>query len=312
MNILIVADALEQLNPKSDTGLYLARSALKRGHIVYWSTPNDITLVKNELRFYSSRIIDCPEASLPTKVTKDMRISCADINTIWIRKDPPFDSQYQSMCWKLRLAPTKIKVLNPVESLLLMHEKLIPMLAVQAGYLQETDILLSNVGRKEALLVNASEIALQPPFIAKPWLGFGGQEVALVKSLTDLETESEQEWIVQDFIVNIADLGDRRVLFIDGKAEGNFVRLPRAGSVVANLAQGGTAVLRESSARLQEIYASLGSFLKNSGIFLAGADFIGEQLSEVNITAPTGFASLHQLNGIDLGKIYVERVENIL
>ena len=137
------------------------------------------------------------------------------------------------------------------------------------------------------------------PVVSKPWLGYGGYEVdkwdSLQEALKAPHGPNTAFTLYQPFIKRIFETGDRRVLFIDGEYVGDLVRLPPRGSIRANLVQGGTAVLRKMSIEEQDLTKRVGTFLKDLGIHLAGADYIDGKLTEINITAPTGFEALAAL-----------------
>lgn len=315
MNVLIVADLLSGLKPDSDTGLALAREAIERKHSVYWCTPDNIIIEAKGIRIDGTKITECPEDSLPTIVERDQRLTANEIDTIWIRKDPPFDTAYLSMCWKLRLIKDSVDILNPIDTLLGHHEKLIPIFAANSGVFPEEFVLDSYIGKcKELAKYPEIQKHLKKPYIVKPWLGHGGAGVqTMSKDFQDFCSEKDPSNIIaQNFIDNVSEVGDRRVIFIDGDYVGDFVRIPAKNSFIANLAQGGTAEIRKPSTELENLFSDLGKYLKSQNIFLAGADFIGNYLTEVNITAPTGFQNIRKLTGKNIAEIFVKKSESRL
>ncbi len=309
MKVLIIADTLTDLNPSSDTGLSLAREAIRRGYDLYWSTPEEIIVEAKTVVIFATKVSECPEESLPTRTEDNIRLVISDLDSLWIRKDPPFDSSYLSMCWKLRLLHEELQILNPIETLLSFHEKMIPIFAAKAGAFPAEFVLDSYIGKcKELAKLPSVQEKLGRPYIIKPWLGHGGEGIrTMEKNLSS--TKDADDIIAQKLIQDIAEVGDRRVLFIDGEYVGDFVRFPKKGSIIANLAQGGTAEIREPDSELRSLFDKLGSYLKSQSIFLAGADFIGNYLTEVNITAPTGFETVRKLTGKNLAEIYVSKAE---
>lgn len=313
MKLLIVADPLSSLNPKSDTGLSLAREALRRDFAVFWSTPSEVFLEDSRVFFFGDTIQDCKPREWPRSESLVDPVPGEEIDYILVRKDPPFDENYLSLCWKLRLIAPTSKVINPVQSLLNFHEKLIPNLAVLEGFLDSSHLLPSFVGEASlAGFLSDLDPKIGSPFIAKPWLGHGGRDIHLLKdefSSSNVDSKLDEEIIAQKFVAEISELGDRRVFYVDGKHLGDFVRIPEKSSIVANLSRGGRAEFRPISERLQKAINGLGAFLKQENIHLAGADFIGEYLTEVNITAPTGFETLKDLGGKDLAVEFFDRLK---
>ena len=115
--------------------------------------------------------------------------------------------------------------------------------------------------------------------------------------------------MVQPYLEEIVEQGDRRVFFLDGELLAEFVRFPKEGGFIANLAQGGSAKKVPLSDVERAVCDRLGKFLKHTGIVFAGADLIGSKVSEVNITSPTGLCSLHALEGNDYGAPILDWLE---
>jgi glutathione synthase len=314
MKFLIIADPIAGLKPKSDTGLSILREALRRGHEVYWATASDIRLNENILWLRASRVASCDAAALPKLDPQEEGMRIDEFDGLWIRKDPPFDSQYQWLCWLLSLEERRLSIMNPPSQLLRYHEKMLPLEALRAGYVKEEEIV-------PTYLVTGKDHDRQFPFpkgevISKPWLGYGGQDVLLWPSITDalseISTTDESFMLFQPFISTVKETGDRRVIFVDGEYAGDFVRMPQKGSIRANLMQGGIAELREMTEHEKDLTERVGKFLKSIGIYLAGADYIGEFLIEINITAPTGFESLAELGQPNPSRPYVDLAEQLV
>jgi len=115
--------------------------------------------------------------------------------------------------------------------------------------------------------------------------------------------------VVQPFLKEVLD-EDRRLLVIDGKVRGQFVRVPPPGGFVANLAQGGRAEFRPLSKAQQAVGARAAHFLKKVGIVFAGLDLIGSKVSEINVTSPTGFLAFEKLTGENLAANVIDSMEH--
>ncbi len=290
MKILVVADPQVRLNRKIDTGLSMAQEALRRGHEVYWATDRDVSFEKGVVRVNAQKIYG---KSSPLK--KPLTY----FQSVWIRKDPPFDDSYVTLCWLLALHEKEILMINRPSLLLRYHEKMLPFEAEKAGFLKKTEVIptwMFGSGKGERM---------KGKCITKPWLGHGGLGVRLHK----FQTKPAPQALLQPFLKGVVTNGDRRVFFLNGKYAGDYVRLPAPGKIVANLNQGARPVLRPMSKKEKDICRRLGKFLGSTGILLAGADIIDERVSEINITAPTSFNVLRDLAGIDLDRAYVDFVE---
>lgn len=316
MKFLIAADPMEGLKPQSDTSLAFAHEALSRGHEVFWATDQDIGLRNSVVYALSWCILSCPEGELATLGKSELK-PISSFDGVWIRKDPPFEESYVTLCWLLSLEEHRVAILNPTRALLRFHEKLIPPYLLSMGFVQPDDLLptfLSCRGMNSHDLERSwsPEARKSGRFVTKPWLGYGGNGVEIWDSLDEAAqatTEKQGRSLIQPWSEEILTLGDRRVHFMDFRAQGNFVRLPRPGSQLANLAQGGSAVLRPLTSDEERICRGIERFLESEGICFAGVDLLAGKLSEVNITSPTGLLMLKKLGGPDLAQKYVDIAE---
>lgn len=312
MRFLIVADGLGKLNPHFDTGLALLREGLMRGHEMHWAIASGAIMSISELQFQSNQVLSCEPDELP-EIGPASQGPLSDFDGVWIRKDPPFDESYVALCWALLLEKDRVPIFNPPERLLQLHEKLIPLLAVSSGELKESDILQSWIpGTSSAL--PPSDWKGKSHFITKPLLGHGGRGVRQWKTLqAALESFREEDWgrvILQPYQPQIVSEGDRRVFFLNGEVKGCVARLPQEGSIVSNRGAGGKVVPAKLSSQETECSERLGKFLKKNSIVLAGADLIGGKINEVNITAPTLFRELKEIDGVDLAAEYLNYAES--
>jgi len=312
MKVLIVSDPIQTVSPKSDTGLSMLRGALARNHEVFWTTSKAIYMWDNTVYCSSVQAKSCAEKKPAVMNSEHVESRVTEFDTVWIRKDPPFDESYLSLCWLLSLIEDSVLVVNNPSSLLTNHEKMLPYRALNAGFLSEDNLITTWISRGG----NQSLPQDFPPgkTISKPWLGYAGRDVVLHDSPTAAASSREpgQYTMLQPFHEEVIDKGDRRVFFLNGDYKGDFVRLPCSGSIQANLAQGGTAELRPMDEQEIIVCNNLGKYLKQNKIILAGADLIGTCVSEVNITAPTGFEVLRDLDGPDLRSMFIAMIEDLV
>jgi glutathione synthase len=304
MNFLIVGDPLRSLKPKTDTSLALAREALSRTHEVHWTTCEDLFLWEGRVFARVESLTGCAEGSLPATETVKEFQSVNSYDGIWIRKDPPFDSSYLSLCWLLALEENNVPILNKPSVLLRYHEKMLPFEAVEKGFLTQEELIPTFLPTGRRIPVPAA--FPKGESVTKPWLGHGGKDVRLLPS----PASPEPYFFLQPAQKEIHRTGDRRIFLLDGEVIGSFVRLPPEGEIKANIASGGKGVLRDMNKREKDIADRLGLFLKEAGIVFAGADMINEKISEVNITSPTGFLTLQQIGGRRLSPLVLEFCES--
>lgn len=306
MDFLVVADPADKLNPKSDTTLSMVREALQRGHVIRWTTAEDLYFWGGRVFARSQTVEECQEGALPRLQSEREDVSVNSCDGVWIRKDPPFDSSYTTLCWLLALEENNVAMLNRPSLLLRFHEKMLPWEALERGFLKQEDLVPTFLptGRQMAVPKNFP----RGEAVAKPWLGHGGKGVEKLESAQT----PKPLMLLQPYLPKVQTTGDRRVFFLDGKYIGDFVRLPAEGRIQANLAQGGKAVLRERTKREMDVCGRVGEFLQEIGIVFAGVDLLDERVSEINITSPTGFEALRSLGGPRLAPKYLDYVENLL
>lgn len=304
MKVLIIADEIQSLKPAGDTGLSMLRGALARSHDVSWASFRQLHFFAEEVWVKGDRIKSCDEKELPeTEPFASARV-ISEFDQVWIRKDPPFDQTYISLCWWLALYEERIRFVNQPSKLIRYHEKALPYEACHRGFVGKDDLVQTYV----SLAADSGELPYQGQVIEKPWLGYGGNEIKLLDSVPQ---KIRPLYMYQPFAPAVTRLGDRRVFVIDGRVVGDFVRLPASGSIEANLAQGGSVSLRPMDENEKRIANAAAKFLAEIGITIAGLDLLAGKLSEINITAPTGFETLRNEGQVDLREVYLDAVERL-
>jgi len=319
MKLLIIANPAAQLFPQSDSTLDVLREALRRDHTIYWATDLDIGLDHEKTIVTPQKVLECKEESLPSFEEKAKTPFCiTEFDQVWIRKNPPFDSGYMTLCWLLQSYEDKVTFLSKPSLLLRMHEKFIPFLMVNEGFLKPEQLIPTRMTFSSTeFLSQSSKSNIPTPeidVITKPWLGFGGDGVKRWNSYDQalaFTHQKDERTLIQPFIPEVQSYGDRRVFFLKGKYQGDFIRLPKKNSILSNLAQGGTAKLSKLSEKEQLICDQLEKYLDKHKVFFVGADILAERLSEVNITSPTGFVALKELGGTNLAKKYLDLAETL-
>jgi glutathione synthase len=303
---LFLADALSKLKPASDTSLFFVRALLKKGDEVFWATPSDLAWNGWGVKVQAQKLGFCTLGELPSSEQSE-GFSVGDFHAVWIRKDPPFDENYLKMCWLLEPYESSVQMFNRPSLLIRHHEKMIPWQMLQEKMIGQESLLPMLVSPKAHELESFVKDFPSTHYVVKPWLGFAGHSVSKLGSKDLIEWGRspqfhDQNWIVQVYTPEIETAGDCRVLFWQGKKVGHFVRRPAAGHFVSNLAQGGSAESVNLSAAQDEIVRKLEAWLTKHSIDFAGADLIGPYLNEVNITSPTGLATVLQLEGKDVAE----------
>jgi len=307
MKILVIADRINQLNPKSDTGISLAREAVNRGIDTFWTTADQVFVENLKPSCISYRIEKKYARGAAPKLNEESeKFRLEEFSYILVRKDPPFDQNYLALCWLLLcVARSQDKIFNAPLSLIKYHEKLGPLMAVAEGYLDYDDLIMTDITSESWSSTSISSDQI----IAKDFWGYAGKNISLFENKSDLTAflkKQSERLLVQPFQPEVKSLGDKRAFFISGKYCGVFTRLPKDGGFLSNLAQGGTAEISTLTKKEKMLCGKLEPFFKDNNIFLAGIDLMNEKISEINITAPTGFETHFKLYGEDLSKLFFD------
>ena len=317
MNILFIADPLESFKIYKDTTFSMMREAQRRGHRISACEPKDvmwqqgapvtafvrdITLTGDALNWFTA------EQAYPDERPQPLN----SLGCVVMRKDPPFDSEYVYSTHLLEQAEREgAKVFNKPRALRDHPEKLAIMEFAQF-------IGPTLVTRSEADIKRFH--AEHKDIILKPLDGMGGMGIFRVGpdglnlgSITETLNKGGAETVmVQKYLTEITK-GDKRILVIDGVPVPHcLARIPQGSEIRGNLAVGGKGVAQPLSSRDREIAEAIGPVLSARGLLLVGLDVIGDCLTEINVTSPTGFQEIAQQSGFDVAKVFVDALEAAL
>lgn len=295
-DVLFVLDPLASLNPRADSSYVMITEALARGYRVYFSELDGLLLRHNEVFAHAQRIaVEGASEGAPLARVSDPEVrAAASFAAVVMRKDPPVDQDFIIATWWLDRAREQTVVINEPAGLRDLSEKL--AILAFPGLIPRT-FLLRRTGDLRAAL---RELGGQ--MILKPVYGYGGRGVLIAReddpnlsTLFELCTSDGGGWTIAQEFVPAAKLGDKRILLVDGEAIGAVLRVPAAGELRNNFHMGGTPALADLSARDREICAEVGPFLKARGQFFVGLDVLGDKLTEINVTSPTGMQEVNRL-----------------
>ncbi|MGI4777935.1 MAG: glutathione synthase [Janthinobacterium lividum] len=310
MNILFVADPLDQFKIYKDTTFAMMREAQRRGHRVAACLVQDLQWVSGGLVTALVQQITLT-GDADRWYQEDIREVTAlkDFDAVLMRKDPPFDAEYIYATHLLEQAEREgARVVNKPGALRDHPEKLAIM-----QFPQFTTPTL--VTRSEAA-VKAFH-AEHGDIILKPLDGMGGMGIFRVKQdalnlgsiVETLNKGGAETVMVQRFVPQIVD-GDKRILIIAGEpAPFVLARIPQGTEVRGNLAAGGKGVAQPLTAKNREIAETVGRALAPRGLLLIGLDVIGDSVTEINVTSPTCFQEITDQTGFDVPKMFVDALE---
>lgn len=311
LRIAIQMDPLETVDIHGDTSFALAEAAQDRGYSIFVYGPADLSYDQGKVLARARPATVQRVASTPGLFGDEVMLDLAtDIDVVLMRQDPPFDMSYITACHLLELIGEQTLVLNDPKYVRGSPEKLFPLLF--------PDLMPpSLISRDEAAI--AAFRAHHKDIILKPLYGNGGAGVFRVKaddsnyaSLMEMFLERSREPIIAQAFLPDVKFGDRRVILIDGEAVGAINRVPKEGETRSNMHVGGVAEpveLNEHDIRISE---AIGPELKRRGQVFVGIDVIGDKLTEVNVTSPTGVQELKRFSGIDAAALFWDAVNRRL
>ena len=308
LKVAIQMDPIEAVNIEGDTTFLLAMSAQARGHRLWVYDFRTLALEDGRLfcraRPAVLREVKGDHVTLGDEVKLDLG---ADVDVILMRQDPPFDMAYVTATYLLETVHPKTLVVNDPAEVRSAPEKLF---ATHFAGLQPPTLISSDVVALSDFHARHGDVVL------KPLHGAAGSGVVRLKAgdpnleaLVEIHaTGSRDPLVIQKFIPAVS-AGDKRIILIDGEPVGAINRVPPKDAVRSNLRVGGVARPVELTARDREICAILGPELKRRGLLFVGIDVIGDYLTEINVTSPTGAVQMKAFTGVDAGALLWDVIE---
>ena len=311
LQVAFQMDPLEDVNIDGDSTFVLMLEAQARGYTLWHYLAEDLSYKDGEVCATARKVEVRREKDNHFKyLSGDLTLNLREVDVIWMRQDPPFDMAYITATHLLDLIEDDTLVMNNPAEVRNAPEKLF---VAKFKSLMPPTLITRNEDEVKSFRAEHGEI------IVKPLYGNGGVGVFHLKaddsnlgSLMEMFLESSREPVmVQKFLPEVR-LGDKRIILIDGEAVGAINRIPADGEVRSNLVAGGTAVRSSLTAREQEICDTIGPDLKKRGLTFVGIDVIGDWLTEINVTSPTGLQAVNQFDGVTLEAQIWDAVEKRL
>ena len=294
--VAVQMDPIQGINIDADSTFVLMLEAHARGHGLWYYTPKTLSLHGGRVIAKAQRIKDIRRKKgdhVELGPMEPLDLSMMDV--ILLRQDPPFDMAYITTTHLLeRLHPRTLVVNDPA------HVRNAPEKLFVTHFQDLMPPTLITVDRDEVVAFRKQH----KDIVIKPLFGNGGSGVFHLKpddenlgSLLEVFTQFFREpIIVQRYIPEIRK-GDKRIILVDGKAAGAVSRMPQEGEARANFHAGGAARRAELSARERMICEAIGPSLSERGLIFVGIDVIGDYLTEINVTSPTGIQEINRLSG---------------
>jgi glutathione synthase len=308
----VVMDPIQSIVPKKDSTLAMLLEAQRRGAEIHYMLQSDLRLLEGEA-YARSRVLgvkDDPNDWFTLETEQDVRL--ADLDVVLMRKDPPFDMEYVYSSYILERAQIGgAMVVNRPQSLRDMNEK-----AYTAWFPEcsPPTLITRSIPQLKGFLKEYRHI------VVKPLDGMGGRSVfviaegdknanVIIETLTD---DGRRSALAQVYIPEIS-AGDKRILLVDGEpVPYALARIPPADDNRGNLVIGAVGEGRELTAADRRICARLGPVLKEHGVLFCGIDVIGDFLTEINVTSPTGIRELDAIFGLNIAGLLFDAIESRL
>ena len=307
LRIGFLIDPIENLIVGHDTSLAFMLECQRRGHEVHYFEQRHLEYRDGGACAFAKRVELKREKGDHYRVVAEGSVPLDGFDVIFLRKDPPVDVDYLQATQLVELARRPLLVNDP-SALRDANEKLYALHFPQ--FVPRT--LISRDARR----LRAFMEELGGEMIVKPIDGFGGRGVLHLRagdrnlnSLLELATAGGKMAIIGQQYLPASREGDKRVILVDGEPLGAMMRVPQENDVRGNLAAGGRSERTALTAREREICRTLGADFRRRGLYFVGIDVIGEYLTEINVTSPTGVEEINAFETISIERELLALVE---
>lgn len=301
-------DPIENLVIQGDSTFALMLEAQRRGHELFYYLPGDLMMRDAQASAHMRPVqVRDEEGKHYTLGERTLR-PLSDCNVVMLRQDPPFDMSYITTTHILEAAGENVLVVNDPDNVRNSPEK---MFVMEFPELMPPTLITRSLEDVRAFRREFGDI------IIKPLYGNGGagifrlqQDDTNVGSLVELfQSVFREPFIVQRYQSEVRK-GDKRIILVDGEIAGAINRVPAIEETRSNMHVGGRAEPTEITEREREICAAIGPELKRRGLIFTGIDVIGDYLTEINVTSPTGIREVKRFGGADIAAMIWDVVED--
>ncbi len=307
MKIAFQMDPIGAVDINADSSFRLAEEAQVRGHSLFFYGPDQLAYQEGRVTARGHDMTVQRVAGNPAELGPEREVDLAEFDVVWLRQDPPFDMHYITSTHLLDRLKGQALVVNDPFWVRNYPEKL---LVLDFPTLTPPTTVARDLQTIKAFKETHGDVIL------KPLYGNGGAGVfrldANDRNLTSLHELftgfSREPLIVQKFLPDVSN-GDKRVILVDGEPVGAINRVPAKGETRSNMHVGGRPEKIDLSERDLEICAAIGPLLKEKGQIFVGIDVIGDYLTEINVTSPTGIQELERFDGVNIAEKIWQAIE---
>ena len=288
-----------QLNPVTDTTIFLAHEIQSKKYRIFYYDPKDLSVIDYKVVASGFFIKFDYSKKKFFKILKKQKLNLGKCKFILIRQDPPFNLEYISATYILDTIKDKVKIINNPTSIRNVSEKLYS--AKYQKFMPRT-IFTQKLDEIKKFFKNNKYVIL------KPIHSFSGNDIHLLNKFNlkfiKKFIKQHDHIMCQKYLAKI-NKGDKRVFLINGKVCGAISRIPKKSSFLSNISKGAKAINIKLTKKENRISKLIAVDLKKENIHLAGIDFIDQKLNgDINVTSPTGLKTLFDLSGKNLAKIF--------
>jgi glutathione synthase len=309
LNVAVQMDPIQRINIKGDSSFALMLEAQKRGHRLSYYTPDRLALLDNRVfaAVESVRVRDV--AGDYFTLSDPRRVELTEFDVVLLRQDPPFDLAYVTTTHLLeRIHPRTLVVNDPVG----VRNSPEKIFVTEFPQLMPPTLITRDLAEIKAFRAEHGDIVM------KPLYGFGGGAVFRVTrddlnfgSLYDMFSVTfREQWVVQKFLPAFKE-GDKRIIMVDGEYAGAVNRIPAADDLRSNMVRGGAPKATDLTPRERQICETLGPALRARGLLFVGLDVIGDYITEINVTSPTGIRAVKNVGGPDIAVMIWDKIEKM-
>jgi len=307
LNIAVQMDPIERINIRGDSTFALLLEAQTRGHAISYYTPDRLAMRDGQVAAAVQPLSVRDSAGDHFTLGEPRHTALSSFDVVLLRQDPPFDLAYITSTHMLERIHPKTLVVNDPAQVRNAPEKIF---VTEFPDLMPPTLITRDLEAIKAFRVEQSDIVM------KPLYGKGGEAVFRLTpddlnfgSLYDLFTATFREpWVVQKFLPAV-EKGDKRIILVDGEFAGAINRVPAPGDLRSNMVRGGVPNATDLTAREREICARIGPSLRQRGLLFVGIDVIGDFLTEINVTSPTGIRTVKNFGGSDIAALIWDKIE---
>jgi glutathione synthase len=309
LKVAVQMDPIERINIKGDSTFALLLEAQGRGHALAYYTPDRLALLDGHVfAMVETLSVRDVEGDFFT-LADPRRVELTAFDVILLRQDPPFDLAYVTTTHVLERIHPRTLVINDPAHVRNAPEKIF---VTEFPELMPPTLITRDLAEIKSFRKKHGDIVM------KPLYGFGGGAVFRVTrddlnfgSLYDMFAVTfREQWVVQKFLPAFKE-GDKRIILVDGEYAGAVNRIPAADDLRSNMVRGGSPKATDLTKREREICETLGPALRARGLLFVGLDVIGDYITEINVTSPTGIRAVKNVGGPDIAALIWDKIEEM-